>query len=57
MTVLKEGAALAEYGSLLGFTTVLFMGVMIAWVAWLWSPARKALLDEAALLPLDESER
>lgn len=57
MTVLKEGAALAEMGWLLGVTTAVFMGMMLAWVAWLASPSRNALMEEASRMPLDDRER
>lgn len=54
MTVLKEGAAMASLGSLMGAMTVVFMAVMTAWIVWTWLPSRKPLLDAIARLPLEE---
>ena len=54
MTVLKEGAAFAELGSLMGFTTLAFTLTMTAWILWAWWPSRKEQLDQAARLPLED---
>jgi len=54
MTVLKEGAAMAEMGTLMGFTTALFIAVTVAWTLWAYWPSRKAEMDAAALLPFEE---
>lgn len=57
MTVLKEGATLVENGGLLGLTTVLFMGLMLAWIAWVAAPSRSAQMEAASRMPLDDQER
>lgn len=54
MTVLKEGAAMAQLGGIMGVMTVVFMAVMTAWILWTWLPSRRALLDRVALMPLEE---
>ncbi|MEZ4319934.1 MAG: cbb3-type cytochrome c oxidase subunit 3 [Myxococcota bacterium] len=54
MTVLKEGAAGAHLGEVMGVMTVVFMAVMAAWVLWTWWPSRRELLEAASRLPLEE---
>ncbi len=54
MTVLKEGAAVAQLGELMGWTTVLFLIVMMAWFAWAWAPSRRQAMEDAANLPLED---
>jgi cbb3-type cytochrome oxidase subunit 3 len=54
MTVLKEGAAMAQMGWVMGVMTVAFMGAMTAWVVWAWWPSNKASMEQAAMLPLEE---
>jgi len=54
MTVLKEGAAMAQMGWIMGAMTVAFMTAMIGWVVWTWLPSRKAAMDAAARMPLEE---
>ena len=54
MTVLKEGASMAQLGWLMGAMTVVFMAAMVGWIVWTWWPSRKGELDEAARMPLEE---
>ncbi|MFT6819480.1 MAG: cbb3-type cytochrome oxidase subunit 3 [Myxococcota bacterium] len=54
MTVLKEGITMAQLGWTMGVMTVVFMGAMIAWIAWVWSPSQRTAMDEAANLPLED---
>lgn len=54
MTVLKEGAQFAGLGWVMGSMTLVFMSVMVGWVVWTWLPSRRATLDAAARLPLEE---
>lgn len=54
MTVLKEGATLATMGESMAVMTVVFMTVMVAWTLWTWWPSRRAAMDAAARLPLEE---
>lgn len=55
MTVLKEGAVMAGQGWLMGGMTLVFMGALLGWVFWAWSPKRKAHMDAVARLPLEET--
>lgn len=54
MTVLKEGAAFADMGILMGWMTIVFLTMMTAWIVWTWLPSRRAMLDETARMPLEE---
>lgn len=54
MTVLKEGAALATMGGLMGAMTVFFMAMLVAWTLWAWWPSRRHVMDEAARMPLED---
>jgi len=54
MTVLKEGAAIAGLGWVMGAMTIVFMGIMTAWIVWTWWPSRREMLEAAARLPLEE---
>lgn len=54
MTVLKEGAATAQMGSLLGVTTAVFLAIMVAWTLWAWAPSTRILMERGARLPLEE---
>lgn len=54
MTVIKDSAEFASLGGLMGFMTLAFMTVMVAWVVWTWLPSRRALHEAAARLPLEE---
>lgn len=54
MTVLKEGAAMAQMGWLMGVMTIAFMAVMTAWIVWTWWPSRREAFEQAAMLPLEE---
>ncbi len=55
MTVLKEGATMVQLGWTMGVMTVVFMGAMIGWIAWVWSPSRRAAMEEAANMPFEEN--
>ena len=55
MTVLKEGAAMAQMGWVMGVMTVAFMSAMTGWIVWTWWPSRAAAMDEAARMPLEEA--
>ena len=52
--VLHQAAGLATQGWLLGLTTVLFKGIFVGWVAWLWSPGRGVELDAVSRRALEE---
>jgi cbb3-type cytochrome oxidase subunit 3 len=54
MTVLKEGASMAQMGWMMGVMTVAFMVAMVSWIVWTWWPSRKAAFDAAARMPLEE---
>ena len=54
MTVLKEAATFADFGILMGWMTVVFTATMTAWIIWTWLPSRRAELEAAAQLPLEE---
>jgi cbb3-type cytochrome oxidase subunit 3 len=54
VTVLREGAEAAQLGQLLGFTTLLFLAIMVAWTIWAWAPSRREAIERAAHLPLDD---
>lgn len=54
MTVLKEGAAVAQMGWVMGGMTLFFMGAMASWVVWTWWPSRREAFEKAALMPLQE---
>ncbi|MEQ1564811.1 MAG: CcoQ/FixQ family Cbb3-type cytochrome c oxidase assembly chaperone [Myxococcota bacterium] len=51
--VLHEGAEAARMGWLLGFTTLLFFGTMIAWTVWAYAPSRRVWMEQAGRIPLD----
>jgi len=54
--VLHAGAEQAQYGWLMGVTTLVFLSTMVGWAAWAWWPSRRAEMEAASLLPLgDES--
>ena len=54
MTVLKEGAAMAQLGSLMGVTTAMFLAIMVAWTIWAWAPSTRILMERSSRLPLEE---
>ena len=54
MYVMKQGAEIAQLGILMGWTTLLFTFVMLAWAWWAWSPSRRDQIDRAAHLPLED---
>lgn len=54
MTVLKEGAAMADLGWVMGVMTVAFLVAMTAWIVWTWWPSRRAMFERVAMLPLEE---
>jgi hypothetical protein len=54
MTVLKEGAAMAQLGGLMGAMTVVFTAAMTGWIVWTWWPSRRLLLERVARMPLEE---
>ncbi len=55
MMVIREAAAQStSLGWLLGAMTVVFLGVFTAWTAWAYNPRRRAALDAAARLPLED---
>lgn len=54
MTVLKEGAAMASLGGLMGAMTLVFMATMIGWILWAWWPSRTDAMNAAAALPLED---
>ncbi len=56
MTVIREAAASAtDLGWLMGVVTVLFVSVFVGWAAWAYWPGRRAELDAAARLPLEDT--
>jgi cbb3-type cytochrome oxidase subunit 3 len=54
MTVLKEGATMAQMGDLMGVMTVVFTVVMSAWIIWAWLPSRREAMEAAARLPMED---
>lgn len=54
MTVLKEGAAAADMGTLMGAMTLVFLVMMTGWIVWTWWPSRRAELEATAQMPLEE---
>ncbi len=54
MTVLKEGAAMAQMGWLMGVMTIVFTITMVGWILWTWWPSHRAKLEAAARMPLEE---
>lgn len=56
MTVLKEGAAMAELGTLMAWMTVVFTVTMVGWIVWTWLPSRREELEAASRMPFDEED-
>lgn len=56
MTVLKEGAAMAQMGWIMGVMTIIFTAIMVAWILWTWWPGHRAALEAASMLPFDEED-
>jgi len=54
--VLDLAAESVSLGWLLGVMTVFFLASFLGWVWWAYSPSRRAMLDEAALLPFTDGE-
>lgn len=55
MTVIREAAAAAtDLGWLMGLVTVGFVAIFVGWAAWAYAPGRKAQLDAAARMPLED---
>jgi len=43
----------SDMGLLMGFTTVLFFGTLVAWTFWAYAPWNRQIIDEASRLPFD----
>jgi cbb3-type cytochrome oxidase subunit 3 len=54
--VLELAAESVELGWLLGVMTVFFFVSFLAWAWWAYTPRHKAMMDEAARLPLMDGE-
>jgi cbb3-type cytochrome oxidase subunit 3 len=54
--VIEEGAHTASYTWIGGVSTLLFLFTFVAWGLWAWLPSRRAAMDEAALLPFDDTD-
>lgn len=51
--VLHAGAETAQLGTLMGFTTLFFVVVMVGWTAWAMWPSRKEQMEAAGRIPLE----
>lgn len=49
--LLSDAAASVQMGWLLGAMTVVFFAIFLGWIWYAWSPANKALMEEAAQMP------
>ncbi|MEZ4237247.1 MAG: hypothetical protein R3F59_14065 [Myxococcota bacterium] len=55
--VLHAGAETAQMGWLLGWTTVIFIGAMLGWTWWVFSPSRAEMFEEVGRMPIDGGDR
>ena len=54
--ILELAAESIKLEWLLGFMTVFFLAVFLAWIWWAYTPKHKKMLDEAALLPFTDGD-
>jgi cbb3-type cytochrome oxidase subunit 3 len=54
--VLELAAESVSLGWLMGIMTVFFLVSFLAWVWWAYASERKAMMDEAALMPFLDGE-
>ncbi len=54
--VINEAREAVMLGWLLGGMTLVFLLAFIGWTAWAWWPSRRAAMDEAARMPLEEDD-
>lgn len=52
MSQLLHGAQ-SDHGLLLGITTVLFFGILVAWTVWAYAPWNREIIDNASRLPFE----
>ena len=55
MSQLLHGAE-SNLGWLMGWTTLLFFTSMVGWTLWAYAPSRRAAMDAASRIPLDDGE-
>lgn len=51
--VLHEGVQTAQFGWLLGWTTIGFFLAMVGWTWWAFGPSRREHFEQAGRIPLD----
>lgn len=55
-TLTRAAAETVQMGWVLGVMTALFLAFFVAWIAWAYSPKRKAEFERAARLPFLDGE-
>ncbi len=53
--VFKAAADTAQMGWLMGFMTLVFLGIFAAWTWWAYRPANAARWEAAGRIPLDDA--
>jgi cbb3-type cytochrome oxidase subunit 3 len=54
--VLREAGGYVEHAWLMGAMTVLFIACFVGWTWWAYAARNRAMMEEAALLPLTTGE-
>jgi cbb3-type cytochrome oxidase subunit 3 len=54
--VLDLAAESVSLGWLMGIMTVFFLVSFLAWIWWAYAPKRRAMMDEAALIPFTDGD-
>lgn len=52
----REAANTAELTWLMGVMTAAFLVFFLGWVWWAYAPGRRAIMDEAARMPLTDGD-
>jgi cbb3-type cytochrome oxidase subunit 3 len=52
--LLREAAASARLGWLLGLTTIVFLGCFVFWIWWAWTDKNKTRWEAASRLPFND---
>ncbi|MFN8651796.1 MAG: hypothetical protein U0133_07820 [Gemmatimonadales bacterium] len=53
-TVIKEAAQQVTMGWVLGYTTIVFIGVYLFWIWWAWSSSNRDRIEMDSRLPLND---
>jgi len=54
--IVEEGAHTAQYTWIGGVSLILFFSTFVAWTIWAWLPSRREAMEQAALLPFDDTD-